>query len=65
MAYCEQLNTENLFLRPFAPGDWEAVHSWASNPANTRYMAWGPNTEEETKAFLREVKQGKGGQGVG
>ena len=59
MNYIEQLNTERLILRPFTPSDFEAVHSWASNPANTRYMAWGPNSEEETKGFLGMVKPGK------
>jgi len=59
MKYCERLDTGRLILRPFAPSDWEVVHSWAGNPDNTRYMAWGPNTEEETKGFLGIVKPGK------
>jgi len=59
MGYCEQLNTKRLILRPFVPDDWEAAHTWGSNPANTRYVAWGPNSEEETKAFLTMVKPGK------
>ena len=59
MSICEQLKTENLILRPCGLDDWEAFHSWGSNPANTRYMSWGPNNEEETKAFLRAVKPGK------
>ena len=59
MNYCERLNTERLILRPFTASDWEAAHSWGGNPANTRYMAWGPNTEEETKSFLGTTKPGK------
>jgi RimJ/RimL family protein N-acetyltransferase len=46
------LETKRLILRPLTPGDFEAVHSWAGNPENTRYMAWGPNTEEQTREFL-------------
>jgi len=59
MNYLDRLNTKRLSLRPFSLSDFEAVHSWASNPANTRYMAWGPNNEEATKNFLAATKQGK------
>lgn len=59
MACRDQLSTENLTLRPFSPADWEAVHSWAGNPANVRYMAWGPNTEEDTRAFIERTMPGK------
>ena len=53
------LKTERLTLRPFAQDDFEAVHSWAGNPENTRYMSWGPNTEEQTRVFLTSVQAGK------
>ncbi|MGW6799178.1 GNAT family N-acetyltransferase [Streptomyces sp. NPDC055039] len=33
-------------------GDWRAVHSWASLPQVCRFQTWGPNTEEETRAFV-------------
>jgi len=46
------LETERLILRPLKPDDYEAVHSWAGNAENTRYMAWGPNTEEQTMEFI-------------
>ena len=46
------LETKRLILRPLTMDDFEAVHSWAGNPDNTRYMAWGPNTEEQTSEFL-------------
>ncbi len=59
MKYTDILKTERLFLRPLTDNDFEAVHSWASNSANTRYMAWGPNTEEQTRCFLKTVKPGK------
>ncbi|MBQ0986299.1 GNAT family N-acetyltransferase [Streptomyces sp. F63] len=32
--------------------DWRAVHSWASLPQVCRFQAWGPNTEEQTRAFV-------------
>jgi RimJ/RimL family protein N-acetyltransferase len=53
------LETKRLILRPLNLDDFGAVHSWASNPGNTRYMAWGPNTEEDTRGFLSAVKPGK------
>jgi [ribosomal protein S5]-alanine N-acetyltransferase len=53
------LETNRLILRPLTTNDFEAVHSWASNPANTRYMGWGPNNEEHTRGFLASVKEGK------
>jgi RimJ/RimL family protein N-acetyltransferase len=59
MEYKERLTTERLLLRPFASDDFAAVHSWASNPANVRYMAWGPNTEDDTRWFLSQTKPGK------
>lgn len=50
------LETNRLILLSLSLDDFEAVHSWASNPENTRYMAWGPNTEEDTRGFLSSVK---------
>lgn len=46
------LETSRLLLRPFTHEDFGAMHSWASNPDNVRYMSFGPNSEEETRSFL-------------
>lgn len=46
------LLAERLVLRDLADVDWQAVHSYASDPEVVRYMDWGPNTEEETKNFI-------------
>ena len=46
------LNTDRLILRPFTPDDVDAAHSWGGNPANVRYMFWGPNTLEDTRRFI-------------
>lgn len=59
MNYHETLSTERLVLRPLSLSDFEAVHSWASNAENVRYMLWGPNSEDETKAFLNAATPGK------
>lgn len=48
----DTLQTQRLILRPLTMDDFEAVYSWGSNPANTRYMGWGPNNEEQTREFV-------------
>ncbi|GAA0230078.1 GNAT family protein [Actinomadura nitritigenes] len=32
--------------------DWDAVHSWACLDEVCRFQSWGPNTEEQTRAFV-------------
>jgi len=51
------LTTERLILRPFEESDFNAVHSYAGNYNNLIYTIWGPNTEEDTKAFLQQAKK--------
>ncbi len=46
------IRSERLFLREFKEADWQAVHSYASDPEVVRFMDWGPNDEDETKAFI-------------
>lgn len=46
------LETKRLLLRKFMPDDFAAVHSYAGIPENTFYMSWGPNTEEQTRAYI-------------
>lgn len=47
------LETDRLILRTFTPQDFDAVHSYASVPENSIYMEWGPNTQEQTRAFIQ------------
>ena len=49
------LTTERLVLREFTEGDWQAVHEYASDPEVVGYVHWGPNTEEETRDFIRRA----------
>lgn len=46
------LVTERLQLRDFLWSDQDAVHAFASDPAVTRFMDWGPNDVHDTRAFL-------------
>jgi ribosomal-protein-alanine N-acetyltransferase len=40
-------------LQPIEVGDWAAVHSFACLPEACRYQTWGPNSEEQTRAFVQ------------
>ena len=48
------LETEKLILRPFVESDFEAVHSYASNYDNIKYMVFGPNSMDDTRDFIKE-----------
>lgn len=52
-----RIETPRLLLREWDASDFEAVHAYASDPGNVRYMIWGPNTEEQTREFLRDVQR--------
>jgi RimJ/RimL family protein N-acetyltransferase len=42
-------------LRPLTLDDTDAVHGWAQLPESCRYQTWGPNTYEQTRAYVREA----------
>ena len=46
------LETERLLLRKFTTDDFDAVHSYVSVFENIIYMLWGPNTAQQTQAFI-------------
>jgi [ribosomal protein S5]-alanine N-acetyltransferase len=49
------LATERLKFRELMESDWKGVHDYASQEAVCKYQPWGPNTIEDTKAFVNEV----------
>jgi ribosomal-protein-alanine N-acetyltransferase len=49
------LQTERLILREVKEEDWHSVHEYGSDPEVVKYLPFGPNTEDETKAFIRRV----------
>lgn len=51
------LPLERLRLREWREDDWVQAHLYASDPEVVRYLDWGPNTEEETRAFIRGTMQ--------
>jgi RimJ/RimL family protein N-acetyltransferase len=46
------LSTERLVLRAFREDDLGDAHAYGSDPEVTRFMLWGPNTIEDSRAFL-------------
>ena len=46
--------TERLVLREFTPEDFEDVHAYASDYETVKHMMFGPNTEEQTRAYLEK-----------
>ena len=49
------LQTARLNLRDFREEDWRDVHEYGSDLEVVKYMPFGPNTEEDTKAFINRV----------
>ncbi|MFP4599030.1 MAG: GNAT family N-acetyltransferase [Persicimonas sp.] len=49
------ITTKRLELRPFQPDDVDDVHLYASDPVVTRHTDWGPNTLDDTRAFVQEA----------
>ena len=46
------IQSERHLLREFDEVDWQAVHTYASDPEVVRFMDWGPNTEDVCKALI-------------
>ena len=49
------IETGRLILREFRRDDWEKVHEYAVDPEVYHYMPWGPNSEDETSAFVERA----------
>ncbi|MDQ0096254.1 GNAT family N-acetyltransferase [Paeniglutamicibacter psychrophenolicus] len=49
-----EISTRRLLLREYGPGDLDAVHAFASDPVVCAFAEWGPNTPQDTAAFLEE-----------
>jgi ribosomal-protein-alanine N-acetyltransferase len=46
------IKTHRILLRELKETDCQAVLEYASDPEVVRYMDWGPNSKEETEAFI-------------
>ena len=49
------LETDRLILRPYDMSDADDVHAYGSDPEVCRYTDFGPNSPEDTAAFLASV----------
>jgi len=47
-----EITTERLVLREWTMDDFDEVHAYATDAEVVRYMSFGPNTAEQTRAFL-------------
>ncbi|WP_391117059.1 GNAT family N-acetyltransferase [Psychrobacillus sp. L3] len=47
--------SESVFLREMEEKDWLDVHKYASKETVCQYQPWGPNTETESKDFVKQV----------
>jgi RimJ/RimL family protein N-acetyltransferase len=43
---------ETVTLRRIEPADWPAVHTWGRLPEFCRFQPWGPDSEEDSRAFV-------------
>jgi len=46
------IRTDRLLLRDFQDSDFDGLQAYASDPEVARFMEWGPNTPDDTRAFL-------------
>ncbi|MDZ4861234.1 MAG: GNAT family protein [Candidatus Hydrogenedentes bacterium] len=53
-------STSRLILREFQEADWSEVHDYSCDARLTYYLNWGPNTEEQTKGFIRRAIRHQG-----
>lgn len=51
------LSSDRLILREFTTNDWNDVHTYASQNIVCQYQPWGPNTEEDSENFVKQVVQ--------
>ncbi|WP_347551960.1 GNAT family N-acetyltransferase [Pseudalkalibacillus hwajinpoensis] len=46
---------KQIQLREFKKEDWRAVHAYASLERVCKYQPWGPNTVEDSKAYVNGI----------
>lgn len=53
------LETDRLRLRELRPEDFKDVHAYGSDPRVSRFMDWGPNSEQDSRDFLERGLKGQ------
>ena len=49
------LESERIILREMKEEDWQDVHNYASQPIVCQYQPWGPNAEEDSQFFVKQI----------
>lgn len=52
-----RIETADLVLREFEPGDVPAIHGYSSDPEVVKYDLWGPNTEADDRTFFEHTQR--------
>jgi len=50
-----EITSARLQIRDLAPADWPALHALRTDPLVYRYNHFGPESEEETRTWIRET----------
>lgn len=50
-----EISGSRLDLARFRASDFDAVHAFAADPRVCEFTTWGPNTHEDTRAFIAEA----------
>ena len=51
----DMLKSERVHLREMEEKDWVNVHKYASQEKVCQYQPWGPNSEQESEDFVKQV----------
>ncbi|MCM3742571.1 GNAT family N-acetyltransferase [Sporosarcina luteola] len=54
------LRSERVILREMEENDWIDVHKYASQEKVCQYQPWGPNSEQESNDFVKQVLKDAG-----
>lgn len=49
------ISSDRVYLREMTEEDWVDVHAYASQERVSLYQPWGPNSEDDTKAFVQQI----------
>lgn len=49
------LESERIILKEMIEENWRGVHNYASQSIVCQYQPWGPNTEDESKCFVKQI----------
>jgi len=51
----DYLKSERVIMREIEEKDWIDVHKYASQQLVCQYQPWGPNSEDESKGFVKKI----------